>query len=142
KAYYCCASPEELAEMREKARAEGRSKLYNGLWRDRDPSHPRPDVAPVFRLKAPLAGERLIEDQVQGRVVWQNENLDDLVLLRSDGTPTYMLAVVVDDHDMAVTHIVRGDDHLTNAARQTQIYQALGWSVPVMAHIPLIHGPD
>jgi glutamyl-tRNA synthetase len=142
KAYYCYASPEELAEMREKARAEGRSKLYNGLWRDRDPSHPRPNVAPVIRLKAPLTGETVIEDQVQGRVVWQNENLDDLVLLRSDGTPTYMLAVVVDDHDMGVTHIIRGDDHLTNGARQSQIYQALGWSVPVMAHIPLIHGPD
>src|SRR5687767_7240969 len=128
--------------MREAARAEGRSKLYNGLWRDRDASHPRPDVKPVIRLKAPLTGETVIEDQVQGRVVWQNENLDDLVLLRSDGTPTYMLAVVVDDHDMGVTHIIRGDDHLTNGARQTQIYQALGWTVPVMAHIPLIHGPD
>ena len=97
---------------------------------------------PTIRLKAPLTGETVIEDQVQGRVVWQNENLDDLVLLRSDGTPTYMLAVVVDDHDMAVTHIIRGDDHLTNAARQKQIYDALGWPVPVMAHIPLIHGPD
>src|SRR3954465_9236028 len=142
KAYYCYASPEELAEMREKARAEGRSKLYNGLWRDRDPSPPRPDVAPVIRLKAPLTGETVIEDQVQGRVVWQNENLDALVLLRSDGTPTYMLAVVVDDHDMGVTRIIRGDDHLTNAARQSQIYQALGWRIPEMAHIPLIHGPD
>src|SRR2546423_1165018 len=142
KAYYCYASPEELTAMREQARAEGRSKLYSGLWRDRDPSEPPPDVKPVIRLKAPLTGETVIEDQVQGRVAWQNENLDDLVLLRSDRTPTYMLAVVVDDHDMAVTHIVRGDDHLTNAARQTQIYQALGWSVPVMAHIPLIHGPD
>ncbi len=142
KAYYCYASPEELAAMREQARAEGRSKLYNGLWRDRDPSYPRPEVKPVIRLKAPLTGETVIEDQVQGRVVWQNENLDDLVLLRSDGTPTYMLAVVVDDHDMGVTHIIRGDDHLTNGARQTQIYQALGWSVPMMAHIPLIHGPD
>ena len=96
----------------------------------------------MIRLKAPLTGETAIDDQVQGRVTWQNENLDDLVLLRSDGTPTYMLAVVVDDHDMGVTHIIRGDDHLTNAARQTQIYQALGWNVPVMAHIPLIHGPD
>src|SRR2546423_588863 len=141
-AYYCYASPEQLAAMREQARAEGRSKLYDGLWRDRDPSYPRPDVKPVIRLKAPLTGETVIEDQVQGQVVWQNENLDDLVLLRSDGTPTYMLAVVVDDHDMGVTHIIRGDDHLTNAARQTQIYQPLGWSVPVMAHIPLIHGPD
>jgi glutamyl-tRNA synthetase len=142
KAYYCYASPEELTEMREAARAEGRSKLYNGLWRDRDPSHPRPNVAPVIRLKAPLTGETAIDDQVQGRVTWQNENLDDLVLLRSDGTPTYMLAVVVDDHDMGVTHIIRGDDHLTNGARQKQIYEALGWNVPVMAHIPLIHGPD
>jgi len=142
KAYYCYASPEELAAMREAARAEGRSKLYNGLWRDRDPSHPRPDVKPVIRLKAPLTGETVIEDQVQGRVVWQNENLDDLVLLRSDGTPTYMLAVVVDDHDMGVTHIIRGDDHLTNGARQKQIYDALGWDIPVMAHILLIHGPD
>jgi glutamyl-tRNA synthetase len=141
-AYYCYASPEELTEMREKARAEGRSKLYDGRWRDRDPSQAPPDIRPVIRLKAPLTGETVIEDQVQGRVVWQNENLDDLVLLRSDGNPTYMLAVVVDDHDMGVTHIIRGDDHLTNGARQKQIYDALGWSVPVMAHIPLIHGPD
>ena len=128
--------------MRDKARAEGKSKLYDGRWRDRDPSEAPQGVAPVIRLKAPLTGETVIEDQVQGRVVWQNENLDDLVLLRSDGNPTYMLAVVVDDHDMDVTHIIRGDDHLTNGARQTQIYQALGWTVPVMAHIPLIHGPD
>jgi glutamyl-tRNA synthetase len=142
KAYYCYASQEELAEMREKARAEGRSKLYDGRWRDRDPSEARPNVKPVIRLKAPLTGETVIEDQVQGRVVWQNENLDDLVLLRSDGNPTYMLAVVVDDHDMGITHIIRGDDHLTNGARQKQIYDALGWNVPVMAHIPLIHGPD
>jgi glutamyl-tRNA synthetase len=142
KAYYCYASPEELAAMREKARAEGRSKLYDGRWRDRDPSEVRPNVKPVIRLKAPLTGETVIEDQVQGRVTWQNENLDDLVLLRSDGNPTYMLAVVVDDHDMGVTHIIRGDDHLTNAARQKQIYDALGWSAPVMAHIPLIHGAD
>jgi glutamyl-tRNA synthetase len=142
RAYRCYASQAELAEMREKARAEGRSKLYDGRWRDRDSSEAPPDVKPVIRLKAPLTGETVIEDQVQGRVVWQNENLDDLVLLRSDGSPTYMLAVVVDDHDMAVTHIIRGDDHLTNAARQKQIYEALGWAVPAMAHIPLIHGPD
>jgi glutamyl-tRNA synthetase len=142
KAYYCYASAEELAAMREKARAEGRTRLYDGRWRDRDPSKAQPDVKPVIRLKAPLDGETVIEDQVQGRVVWQNENLDDLVLLRSDGTPTYMLAVVVDDHDMGVTHIIRGDEHFTNAARQKQIYDALGWTVPVMAHIPLIHGPD
>jgi glutamyl-tRNA synthetase len=141
-AYRCYASSEELAQMREAARREGRPKLYDGRWRDRDPGEAPAGVKPTIRLKAPLTGETVVEDQVQGRVVWQNENLDDLVLLRSDGTPTYMLAVVVDDHDMAVTHIIRGDDHLTNAARQTQIYQALGWQVPVMAHIPLIHGPD
>jgi glutamyl-tRNA synthetase len=142
RAYRCFASPEELAQMREKARAEGRTRLYDGRWRDRDPSDAPPGVKPAIRLKAPLSGETVVEDQVQGRVTWQNENLDDFVLLRSDGTPTYMLAVVVDDHDMGVTHIIRGDDHLNNGARQTQIYQALGWTVPVMAHIPLIHGPD
>ncbi|MDR3420276.1 MAG: glutamate--tRNA ligase [Xanthobacteraceae bacterium] len=141
-AYRCYASPEELTQMREAARAEGRAKLYDGRWRDRDPADAPPGVKPAIRLRAPLTGETVIEDQVQGRVVWQNENLDDLILLRSDGTPTYMLAVVVDDHDMAVTHVIRGDDHLTNAARQKQIYDALGWTVPVMAHIPLIHGPD
>jgi glutamyl-tRNA synthetase len=142
KAYRCYASQEELTEMRERARSEGRSKLYDGRWRDRGPSEAPPGVKPVIRLRAPLTGETVIEDQVQGRVVWQNENLDDLVLLRSDGTPTYMLAVVVDDHDMGVTHIIRGDDHLTNGARQKQIYEALGWNVPIMAHIPLIHGAD
>jgi glutamyl-tRNA synthetase len=141
-AYRCYASPDELAQMREAARREGRTKLYDGRWRDRDPSEAPSNVKPAIRLKAPLTGETVIEDQVQDRVVWQNENLDDLVLLRSDGTPTYMLAVVVDDHDMGVTHIIRGDDHLTNGARQKQIYDALGWTVPVMAHIPLIHGPD
>ena len=142
KAYRCYASPEELTAMREKARAEGKTRLYDGRWRDRDPSDAPAGVKPVIRLKAPLTGETVVEDQVQGRVTWQNENLDDFVLLRSDGNPTYMLAVVVDDHDMSVTHIIRGDDHLNNGARQTQIYQALGWNVPVMAHIPLIHGPD
>ena len=141
-AYRCYASPEELTAMREKARAEGKTRLYDGRWRDRDPSDAPPGVKPAIRLKAPLTGETVVEDQVQGRVTWQNENLDDFVLLRSDGNPTYMLAVVVDDHDMGVTHIIRGDDHLNNAARQTQIYQALGWTVPVMSHIPLIHGPD
>ncbi len=142
KAYCCYASPEELAEMREAARREGRAKLYDGRWRDRDPAEAPPGVKPVIRLKAPSEGETIIEDQVQGRVVWQNKDLDDLVLLRSDQNPTYMLAVVVDDHDMGVTHIIRGDDHLTNAARQKQIYEALGWPVPVMAHVPLLHGPD
>ena len=141
-AYRCFASAEELGQMREAARREGRSKLYDGRWRDRDSGDAPPGVRPAIRLKAPVTGETVIDDQVQGRVVWQNENLDDLVLLRSDGTPTYMLAVVVDDHDMAVSHVIRGDDHLTNAARQKQIYDALGWPVPIMAHIPLIHGPD
>ena len=141
-AYRCYASPDELTAMREKARAEGKTRLYDGRWRDRDPGDAPPGIKPAIRLKAPLTGETVVEDQVQGRVTWQNENLDDFVLLRSDGNPTYMLAVVVDDHDMGVTHIIRGDDHLNNGARQTQIYQALGWRVPVMAHIPLIHGPD
>jgi glutamyl-tRNA synthetase len=142
KAYRCYATDEELKAMRDQARAEGRTRLYNGLWRDRDPSEAPLGVAPTIRLRAPLTGETVIDDQVQGRVVWQNENLDDLVLLRGNGNPTYMLAVVVDDHDMGVTHVIRGDDHLINAARQKQIYEALGWEVPNMSHIPLIHGPD
>lgn len=142
KAYHCYATQAELEEMREKARADGKPLRYDGRWRDRDPATAPEGVKPVIRLKAPQTGETVVNDEVQGRVVWQNENLDDLVLLRSDGTPTYMLAVVVDDHDMGVTHIIRGDDHLTNAARQTQIYDALGWDVPSMSHIPLIHGSD
>jgi glutamyl-tRNA synthetase len=141
-AYRCYCTPDQLTAMREQARAEGRTRLYDGRCRHRDPADVAAGTPSVIRLKAPLTGETVVEDQVQGRVVWQNENLDDFVLLRSDGTPTYMLAVVVDDHDMAATHIIRGDDHLNNAARQTQIYQALGWRVPVMAHVPLIHGPD
>jgi glutamyl-tRNA synthetase len=141
-AYRCYASQQELAEMREAARREGRPPRYDGRWRDRDPTEAPAGVAPVIRLKAPQEGETIIEDAVQGRVIFPNKDLDDLVLLRSDGTPTYMLAVVVDDHDMGVTHIIRGDDHFTNAARQTQIYNAFGWAVPAMAHIPLIHGPD
>lgn len=142
KAYRCYATAEELTAMREKARAEGRTRLYDGLWRDRDPATAPSDVKPTIRLRAPQTGETVVEDQVQGRVVWQNENLDDLVLLRGDGNPTYMLAVVVDDHDMGVTHVIRGDDHLINAARQKQIYDAMGWALPSMSHIPLIHGPD
>jgi glutamyl-tRNA synthetase len=142
RAYRCYATPEELTAMREAARREGRTKLYDGRWRNRDPAEAPAGVKPVIRLKAPETGETAIEDQVQGRVTWQNSDLDDLVLLRSDGTPTYMLAVVVDDHDMAVTHVIRGDDHLTNAARQTHIYDALAWHAPIFAHIPLIHGPD
>ncbi|MBZ9935502.1 glutamate--tRNA ligase [Mesorhizobium sp. BR1-1-16] len=142
KAYRCYCTPAELEAMREKARAEGRSPRYDGTWRDRDPSEAPEGVKPAIRIKAPLEGETVIEDQVQGRVVIPNKDLDDLVLLRSDGNPTYMLSVVVDDHDMGVTHIIRGDDHLTNAARQMIIYAAMGWDVPIMAHIPLIHGPD
>ncbi|MDQ6703724.1 MAG: glutamate--tRNA ligase [Pseudomonadota bacterium] len=141
-AYYCYATPQELNAMREKARAGGRPPRYDGRWRDRPASEAPSGVKPVVRLKAAREGETVLDDKVQGRVAWANKDLDDLVLLRSDGTPTYMLAVVVDDHDMGVTHIIRGDDHLTNAARQMQIYQGLGWSVPVMAHIPLIHGAD
>jgi glutamyl-tRNA synthetase len=141
-AYRCYASQEELEEMRNKARAEGRPMRYDGRWRDRDPAEAPAGVAPVIRLRARQDGETIIDDKVQGKVVFANKELDDLVLLRSDGNPTYMLAVVVDDHDMGVTHVIRGDDHLTNAARQTQIYLAMGWDIPVMAHIPLIHGPD
>ncbi len=142
KAYRCYASPEELSQMREAAKKAGRSKLYDGRWRDRDPSEAPPGVKPVIRLKAPLDGETVVEDRVQGRVVWQNADLDDMIIARSDGTPVYNHAVVVDDHDMGITHVIRGVDHLTNAARQVQIYKAMGWELPVFAHVPLIHGPD
>lgn len=147
KAYHCYATSEELEAMREKARAEGKPMRYDGRWRELGGTDAEKQAIaegrkPVIRLKAPQDGETIVNDHVQGKVTWQNKDLDDLVLLRSDGNPTYMLAVVVDDHDMGVTHIIRGDDHLTNAARQTQIYQAAGWNVPEMAHIPLIHGPD
>jgi glutamyl-tRNA synthetase len=141
-AYYCYCSPEELAQMREEARAAGKPPRYNGYWRDRDPAEAPAGVAPVIRIRAPETGEIVVHDHVQGEVVFKTENLDDFIILRSDGTPTYMLAVVVDDHDMGVTHIIRGDDHLTNAARQIIIYNGMGWDVPDMAHIPLIHGPD
>jgi glutamyl-tRNA synthetase len=141
-AYRCYASQEELETMRNEARLAGKPMRYDGRWRDRDPSAAPPGVAPVIRLRARQDGETIVDDKVQGKVTFANKDLDDLVLLRSDGNPTYMLAVVVDDHDMGVTHIIRGDDHLTNAARQMQIYQALGWDIPIMAHIPLIHGPD
>ncbi len=140
-AYKCFTPPEEVQAAREKARAEGRKVLFESPWRD-VPASEHPDAPFVVRLKAPRTGETVIEDKVQGTVRWRNDQLDDMVLLRSDGTPTYMLAVVVDDHDMGVTHIIRGDDHLANAARQKLIYDAMGWEVPVFAHIPLIHGPD
>ena len=142
KAYRCYCSREELQEMRERARAEGRSMRYDGRWRDRDPADAPPGVPPVVRLKAPQAGETTIDDLVQGPVTVANDQLDDMVLLRADGTPTYMLSVVVDDHDMKVSHVIRGDDHLTNAFRQTQLFEALGWPGPAFAHIPLIHGAD
>ncbi|MBX3570731.1 MAG: glutamate--tRNA ligase [Mesorhizobium sp.] len=142
KAYYCYATPEELNEMREKAKAEGRPPRYDGRWRDRDPSEAPAGARGAIRIKAPQAGETVVHDRVQGEVRFPNKDLDDFIILRSDGNPTYMHAVVVDDHDMGVTHIIRGDDHLTNAARQTIIYQAMGWDVPSMSHIPLIHGAD
>lgn len=142
KAYYCYTSPEELSAMREQARAENRAPKYDGTWRDRDPAEAPAGVNPVVRIKAEQTGTTTVMDHVQGKVEFPNADLDDFILLRSDGTPTYMLAVVVDDHDMGITHIVRGDDHLTNAARQIQIYKALNWPVPEMAHVPLIHGPD
>ena len=142
KAYYCYCSQEELQEMREKARAEGRPMKYDGTWRDRDASEAPAGVKPVVRLKAPQEGDAVISDQVQGDVRVANDQLDDYVILRGDGTPTYMLSVVVDDHDMGITHVIRGDDHLTNAFRQKALYDAMGWDVPIFAHIPLIHGPD
>ncbi len=142
KAYYCYCSPQDLEAMRAKAEAEKRPIRYDGTWRDRDPATAPAGVKPVIRFRAPQEGETVIDDQAQGRVVIPNKDLDDLIILRSDGNPTYNLSVVVDDHDMGVTHIIRGVDHLTNAARQTQIYLAMGWSVPSMTHVPLIHGPD
>jgi glutamyl-tRNA synthetase len=141
KAYKCYATQDEITAFREAAKAEGRSTLYRSPWRDADPAT-HPDLPYVIRIKAPQEGNTVIRDRVQGDVVIRNDQLDDMVLLRSDGTPVYMLAVVVDDHDMGVTHVIRGDDHLNNAARQMMIYEAMGWDVPVWAHIPLIHGPD
>ena len=142
KAYRCFATAEELEEMRNKARAEGKPPRYDGRWRDRAPSEAPAGAPFVIRLKAPQTGQTIVHDVVQGDVRFGNEQLDDMVLLRSDGTPTYMLAVVVDDFDMGVTHVIRGDDHLNNAARQLQIIRAMGWPEPVYGHLPLIHGPD
>src|SRR5712672_4469278 len=146
RAYHCYCTPEELETMRAKARAEKRSVHIESPWRDRDPSEAqeliRAGIAPVIRLKAPQEGATTIHDLVQGEVTVQNAELDDLILLRADGTPTYNLSVVVDDHDMGITQVIRGDDHLNNAFRQTQIYRALDWPVPEFAHVPLIHGPD
>ena len=141
-AYKCYCTPEELTEMREKARASGAKRMYDGTWRDRDPAEAPAGVDPAIRLKAPLEGVTVIEDLVQGRVEIANEQLDDMVLLRGDGNPTYMLAVVVDDFDMGITHVIRGDDHLVNAFRQVQLFKAMDWPLPAFAHIPLIHGQD
>jgi glutamyl-tRNA synthetase len=141
-AYHCYASPEELQQMRDQAKAEGRSMRYDGRWRDRDPADAPPEIKPVVRLKAPQDGETRVQDLIQGEVTVANSELDDMVLLRADGTPTYMLSVVVDDHDMGISHVIRGDDHLTNSFRQLQIYNALGWAHPAYAHMPLLHGSD
>ncbi len=141
-AYYCYCTAEELRQMREQALAEGRSPRYDGRWRDRDPREAPAGVKPAIRLKAPRDGDTVVEDLVQGTVRVANAEMDDLIILRSDGTPTYLHAVVVDDHDMAITHVIRGDDHLTNTFRQVRIYQAIGWEPPAFAHIPLIHGAD
>ncbi len=141
KAYKCFSTQEEIEAFREAARAEGRSTLFKSPWRDTDPST-HPDAPYAIRIKAPTEGATVIHDQVQGDITIRNDQLDDMILLRSDGTPVYMLAVAVDDHDMGVTHVIRGDDHINNAARQGMIYSAMGWPLPVYAHIPLIHGPD
>ncbi|MBV9858855.1 MAG: glutamate--tRNA ligase [Alphaproteobacteria bacterium] len=142
RAYYCFCTAEELAAMRERARAERRSVRYDGTWRDRDPATAPAGIKPAIRLRAPQDGATTIRDRVQGEVTVANAELDDLIILRSDGTPTYNLSVVVDDHDMGITHVIRGDDHLNNAFRQTQIYRAMDWTAPEFAHVPLIHGPD
>jgi glutamyl-tRNA synthetase len=142
KAYKCYCTPEELAEMRETARKEGRPVRYDGRWRDRDPADAPADIPPVVRIKMPQSGETTIHDKVQGDVTVANDQLDDFILLRADGTPTYMLSVVADDHAMGITHIIRGDDHLNNAFRQQKLFEALDWPIPEFAHIPLIHGPD
>jgi glutamyl-tRNA synthetase len=142
KAYYCYASPQELDDMRQAQRRAGLPVRYDGRWRDRDPKEAPQGVAPVIRLRAPQSGQTVIQDAVQGEVTVENAQLDDMVLLRADGTPTYMLAVVVDDYDMGVTHVIRGDDHLNNAFRQLQIIHAMGWPEPVYAHVPMILGPD
>jgi glutamyl-tRNA synthetase len=142
RAYLCYCTAEELKAMREQASAEGRPPRYNGYWRDRDPAEAPPGVAPSIRLKVPQDGETVVRDLVQGEVRVANAELDDMIILRSDGSPTYLHAVVVDDHDMGITHVIRGDDHLTNTFRQVQVYRGMGWDVPEFAHIPLIHGAD
>ncbi|MDE3114700.1 MAG: glutamate--tRNA ligase [Pseudomonadota bacterium] len=142
KAYRCYATAEELEAMRAEQRAAGKPVRYDGRWRDRDPGPAEAGKPFVVRIKAEQTGETVVRDLVQGDVTFANEQLDDLILLRSDGTPTYMLAVVVDDHDMDVSHVIRGDDHLANTPRQMQIIKAMDWAVPVYGHLPMIHGPD
>jgi len=142
KAYYCYCTPQELQAMREEQRAKGLPEGYDGRWRDRNPAEAPAGVPPVIRLKAPRSGETVVPDLVQGEVRKANAELDDMVLLRADGTPTYMHSVVVDDHDMGITHVIRGVDHLTNTFRQIQLYNAMDWALPRFAHIPLIHGAD
>ena len=142
KAYKCWATEIELSLMREDAKKNGLPIKYNGLWRDKNPGKEEEGKPFVIRFKSPLEGETVVYDKVQGNISFQNNNFDDLILLRSDGTPTYMLSVVVDDYDMNITHIIRGDDHLTNAAKQKLIYEAMDWKVPIFSHIPLIHGSD
>ena len=140
-AYKCFSTQDEIEMFRESARAAGTSTLFHSPWRD-VPEAQHPATPYVIRIRAPQDGATTIPDEVQGDVTIRNDQMDDMVLLRSDGTPVYMLAVVVDDHDMGVTHVIRGDDHLTNAFRQKMIYDAMGWPVPVLAHVPLIFGPD
>jgi glutamyl-tRNA synthetase len=142
KAYRCYATAQELDQMRAEQRAQGRPIRYDGRWRDRDPAESPTGAPYVVRIRATQIGETVVQDIVMGEVRFPNDQLDDMILLRSDGTPTYMLAVVVDDHDMDVTHIIRGADHLNNAARQLQIIDAMDWPKPVYGHLPLIHGPD
>ncbi len=142
RAYYCFCTPDELKEMRERAAAEGRPPRYDGTWRDRDPATAPAGVKPVIRLKAPREGDTAVDDLVQGEVRVKNSEIDDLIILRSDGSPTYLHAVVVDDHDMGITHVIRGDDHLTNTFRQIQIFKAMDWELPRFGHLPLIHGAD
>ncbi|MCL2473537.1 MAG: glutamate--tRNA ligase [Alphaproteobacteria bacterium] len=141
-AYYCYASPEELEIMRAEQKEKGLPQKYDGRWRDRDPKEAPKGVKPVIRLKTPLTGATVVEDAVMGKITVENAQLDDMILVRSDGTPTYMLAVVVDDYDMGITHVIRGDDHMTNTFRQVHIYNAMGWEAPVFAHLPMILGPD
>jgi len=141
-AYYCYASSAELDAMRAEQKEKGLPQRYDGRWRDRPASDAPQNIPPVIRLKAPQTGETTVVDAVMGTITVQNSQLDDMVLLRADGTPTYMHAVVVDDHDMGITHVIRGDDHMTNTFRQVQIYKAMGWDIPIFAHLPMILGPD